>query len=292
MEKIENKIEEKELKPATIELHFFRHSLKEENKKGDPLKDEDVRISKEGRKLAIEKSFEGVNLSQSIAFGSPRIRTQETAIYMMSGKKEDITGDETLEELKKKINKDLKFGSKIGVDSRLNFTDDIESPLGKIAFEAYKNGNYIKFLVEESDKIAQETGDNTKSNYSARASQVAKIINKYLKILPRWQELVSDKKNNYEEKLERFLGTHDSVPVTFLVKVLELIGDEKEKESFIEENSKGANYLEGLTVKLKKGSEDSAKILIQYKLGGVSKQVEISKSQLEHIVNDTENHSG
>lgn len=290
MEKIENKIEEKELKPATIELHFFRHSLKEENKKGDPLKDEDVRISKEGRKLAIEKSFEGVNLSQSIAFGSPRIRTQETAIYMMSGKKEDITGDETLEELKKKINKDLKFGSKIGVDSRLNFTDDIESPLGKIAFEAYKNGNYIKFLVEESDKIAQETGDNTKSNYSARASQVAKIINKYLKILPRWQELVSDKKNNYEEKLERFLGTHDSVPVTFLVKVLELIGDEKEKESFVEENSKGANYLEGLTVKLKKGSEDSAKILIQYKLGGVSKQVEISKSQLEHIVNGTENH--
>lgn len=290
MEKIENKIEEKELKPATIELHFFRHSLKEENKKGDPLKDEDVRISKEGRKLAIEKSFEGVNLSQSIAFGSPRIRTQETAIYMMSGKKEDITGDETLEELKKKINKDLKFGSKIGIDSRLNFTDDIESPLGKIAFEAYKNGNYIKFLVEESDKIAQETGDNTKSNYSARASQVAKIINKYLKILPRWQELVSDKKNNYEEKLERFLGTHDSVPVTFLVKVLELIGDEKEKESFVEENSKGANYLEGLTVKLKKGSEDSAKILIQYKLGGVSKQVEISKSQLEHIVNGTENH--
>ena len=73
------------------------------------------------------------DINQSMAFGSPRKRTQETASLIMSGKLEEITGTETLEELKEKLDKDLplKSGSKIRVDGRLNFEADFTSDYGK-----------------------------------------------------------------------------------------------------------------------------------------------------------------
>ncbi len=135
MEKFTNKIESNELKPAKIELHFFRHSIKESNNVTLP-NDDMVKLSQAGKDLAIEKSFDDVNLSQSVAFGSPRIRTQESALYMMTGNEDNITGTETLEELKEKINSDLKVGSKIGVDERLNFSDSNDTPVGKAMNDA------------------------------------------------------------------------------------------------------------------------------------------------------------
>ena len=62
------------------------------------------------------------DLNQAVAFGSPRKRAQQTSAYAMAGKSLDtITGSESLEELKEKIDKDLKVGSKIGSDPRLDF---------------------------------------------------------------------------------------------------------------------------------------------------------------------------
>ena len=150
-ENLQNKIESHELKPAKIELHFFRHSIKESNDVALP-NDESVKLSQAGKNLAIDKSFDDVNLSQAIAFGSPRVRTQESALYMMTGNEDDITGTETLEELKQKVNRDLSIGSKIGVDKRLNFSDSKDTPVGKAMNEAYVRGDYVRFMVEESDE--------------------------------------------------------------------------------------------------------------------------------------------
>jgi hypothetical protein len=117
---------------------------------------------------------------------------------MMAGELDDITGDETLEELKEKINGGVSFGSKIGIDKRLDYEDDFESPLGKKAYVAYNNNKYLSFLANESDMISKKTNDKTKSNYSAKSSQLAKVIHKYIKIIPRWNKLVSEKSGKYD----------------------------------------------------------------------------------------------
>ena len=91
-----------------------------------------MRLIPAGKIHAKEKA-EMDDISQSMAFGSPRKRTQETAGLVMSGKLEEITGTETLEELKEKLDKDLplKSGSKIRADDRLNFEVDSASAYGK-----------------------------------------------------------------------------------------------------------------------------------------------------------------
>ena len=83
---------------SKIELIFMRH----EEKENDKMKsDEEVRLTPAGRMHAKEKAVQD-DIGQSMAFGSPRKRTQETAGLVMSGKLEEITGTETLEQLKEK----------------------------------------------------------------------------------------------------------------------------------------------------------------------------------------------
>ena len=165
----ENKKNEERIKDYTskIELVFMRHDEKENDK---TKSDEEVRLTPAGKMRAKEKAEED-NIDQSMAFGSFRKRTQETAGLVMSGKLKEIMGTETLEELKEKLDKDLplKSGSKIRVDDRLNFEADFTSNYGKKALEAAKNGKYLKFLVEDSDRLVKEENDDKASTYSKQA---------------------------------------------------------------------------------------------------------------------------
>lgn len=177
--------EGKEKITSKINLRFFRHADKESN---NEKTDEEIELTETGQKQAIEKS-EDDDISQSVAFGSPRKRTQQTAGLVMSGQLEEITGNETIEELKEKLNKELKVGSKVGIDKRLDFSIDFSTDFGKKALEAVKNGKWLKFLVEESDKIAEESNDNDIETYSDYASRVAEIVKKYLAVASRWDKL-------------------------------------------------------------------------------------------------------
>ena len=97
-EKQSNFENKEQLKDYTskIELIFMRHDEKENDKtKGD----EEVRLTPEGKMHAKDKALQD-DINQSMAFGSSRNRTQETAGLVMSGKLKEITGTETLEELK------------------------------------------------------------------------------------------------------------------------------------------------------------------------------------------------
>ena len=242
-------VENNEKISSKIELHFFRHSIK------GPVppdgQEPQTRLTDKGRILAVERSYQDVNHTQALAFGSPRDRTQETVGFVMAGSRDDITGQETLEELKEKINKDLKIGSKIGIDTRLNFTDDPTSPVGKMLEPAINEGTYLKALIETSDDLARETGDMTGATYSEKAAQIAKIIEKYLAVAPRWNKLVEEKSNQYTPNLERYFSTHQAMQESFLAKVIEKTKGLASRNDFISiVGNQGFDFIEGFEADL------------------------------------------
>ena len=262
----ENKKNEERVKDYTskIELVFIRHDEKENDK---TKSNEEVRLTPAGKMRAKEKAEED-NIDQSMAFGSPIKRTQETSGLVMSGKLEEITGKETLEELKEKLDKDLplKSGSKIRVDNRLNIEVDSSSNYVKKAIEAIKSGKYLKFLVEESDQLAKEENDDKSSTYSKQAQAIASIVEKYYDIAPRFNELVQDKDKNYEDTMKRFLGSHQGVLESFLAKVIEKTKGVEERNKFMEVlNNQGFDYAERFEVDIKNKELGEPTIHLSYK---------------------------
>ena len=261
----ENKKNEERIKDYTskIELIFMRHDEKENDK---TKSDEEVRLTPTGKMHAKEKAEEN-NIDQSMAFGSPRKRTQETSGLVMSGKLEEITGKETLEELKEKLDKDLplKSGSKIRVDDRLNFETDFNSDYGKKALDAV-NGKYLKFLVEDSDRLAKEENDDKSSTYSKQAQAIASIVEKYYDIAPRFNELVQDKDKKYKDTMKRFLGSHQGVLESFLAKIIEKTKGVEERDKFVEVlNNQGFDYAEGFEIDIKNKELGEPTVHLSYK---------------------------
>ena len=248
-------------------MGFMRHEEKEEEKENDKTKsDEEVRLTPMGKIRAREKA-EMDDIGQSMTFGSPRKRTQETAGLVMSGKLDDITGAESLEELKEKLDKDLPLesGSKIRVDDRLNFEVDFASDYVKKALEAAKRGNYLKFLVEDSDRLAKEDNNNKSSTYTTQAQAIASIVKKYLNIAPRFNELAQDKNNNYEDTMKRFFGSHQGVLESFLAKLIEKTKGVGERDKFVQVlNNQGFDYAEGFNIDIKNKESSEPIIHISY----------------------------
>ena len=169
----------------------------------------------------------------------------------MAGKNEIITGNESLDELKGKLESDLKIGKKIGIEERLNYFEDVSTEYYKRVWEHIRGGDILRFLVNESDKVAKELGDDKTLTYSKSARQIAEIIKKYLKVSPRWNELVTDKTKSYSDTLERFLGTHQTIPESFLAKCIEKTKGVEERNKFIEMlDNKGFDYTEGFDLEI------------------------------------------
>ena len=249
---------------SKIELVFMRHDEKESD---ETKSDEEVRLIPQGKMHAKEKAEQN-NINQSMVFGSSRKRTQETAGLVMSGKLEEITGTESLEELKEKLDKDLPLesGSKIRVDDRLNFEADFSSNYVKKAIEALKKGEYLKFFVEESDKLAREEKDEKSSTYTSQARSIASIIQKYYGIAQRFNEIVQDKDKNYEDTLKRFFGSHQGVLECFLAKIIEKTKGIEERDKFVQVlNNQGFDYAEGFDIDIKSKESGEPTIHISYK---------------------------
>lgn len=237
-------------------LHMMRHDAKEK----DPSKtDTTIRLTPEGRMHAHELASSETNINQSVAFGSPRDRAQETAGHIMAGGQEDITGQETLEELKAKLDQEFSEGgaSKIGVDPRLNFILDKGQPYADEVYKYFDAGQYLEYVVNQSDQRAVELGDETNFTYSRSAKAVAEVVLKYLHIAPRWDKLANDPSKGYSDTLERFLGSHQGVFESFLAKVVEKTKGVEERDRFvIAVDKQGFGFSEGLEVEiLSHGSE-------------------------------------
>ncbi|MFH1089842.1 MAG: histidine phosphatase family protein [Candidatus Uhrbacteria bacterium] len=268
-----------------IVLHFFRHSEKE---KAPGKSDKDIRLSPHGRELAKQKANE-TNLSQAVAFGSPRERTHETALLAMTGNRDEITGNETLEELRDKIDAELAVGSKLGVDNRLDFTFDESGALFQEALAAVKRNEYLKFIVEQSDQRAKDLNDEIGSTYSRQAAAVSEIILKYIGIVPRWEKILKvDSAKKYSDTLERFFGSHQGVLESFLAKVIELTEGEERRDEFVTVlDNQGFDYVEGFNVEI---SQNEPMVHLSYfktKLDGKPFvfNKELTSQQLKDIAN-------
>ena len=132
--------------------------------------------------------------------------------------------------------------------------------------EAYRDKKYLKFLFENSDDLASELQFEGQTTYSRQASAVAEIIEKYVKICPRWNQLVHDDGKKYTDTLERFFGTHQGVIESFLAKVIEHTKGEKEKDKFLEIlKNQGFDYVEGYDVEIISRNDETSQIRLYYK---------------------------
>lgn len=267
-------LERRENYDSAIILRIFRHGDKEGLK--DPLskidqerldsglisdKDYLLKLKKEGRSPAHTAGDE-TDIEQSIAYGSPRERSQETAARVMVGPKSELNQEHDFHEIKDKLNEDLEFGSKIGMDERLNFNST--GPVGEGINRAYEKGETLKFVAEESDNLAKETGDDKSSTYSRMAGNVAELVNRYVKASDRWNELVEDKDGGYEKELKRFLGTHQTVTESFLAKIVEKTKGSEARARLLEViGGNGFGFVEGIKVTIE-NRRGEKKIFVEY----------------------------
>lgn len=219
---LEAKDTEQEKYTSRILLHFFRHG---EKRKTRGVKNPDQSLTKKGKLQGYKKGLKGPEaMPTAVAFGGHVKRAQEMAGFTMAGaKRMEVTGKESMEEIKQKLDEDLKYGTKLAVDKNLGFYYEPEfcQPKDK----AYKENRGLKFVVEESDELAEKLGDKYSSTYSRSAGRIATILQKYNSIAPKFNEIISDeeKKKRYGDILERFMGSHAGVIDAFLCKIVEKI---------------------------------------------------------------------
>ena len=130
---------ELETKVTKVIIECRRHGQKE----NDPEKDNrDRLLTPFGRQQATNKGKEFNPQSEvAIATGSLQKRTLETAGHMMLANEEKISADDSLEQMETKIAEELKMGTKIHTDERLDFHSTAES------LAAYNEGRLLKFLI-------------------------------------------------------------------------------------------------------------------------------------------------
>lgn len=276
--------------PSEISLHFFRHSKKES---ADKL-DEEIDITEEGAEIARSKADFQTNIAQSVAFGSDRIRTQETAAFVMAGEQEGVK-DIKPEDVIDFLNDQLDYGSKVAEDERLNFvtrSDEWSSGKYEEAMnKAYGEGKYLDFVLKESDKVAAENYESNVSTYTSQAAAIASIVLKYVKASDRFHELVNEKPDQYQQEMERFLGSHQGVLESFIGKLIEAEQGKEGLNEFTEQlNSQGFDFVEGFDVKIKRAQLSiSPEIDILYTREGSDGEKfefnrKLSKFELQKIV--------
>lgn len=239
--KKENEIESSENFSTKIELHFFRH---DDKGSAEGKTDQEVQISEKGRQHAASFA-EDDSIEQSAVFGSPRVRTKETAALHMAGKmftEEEIAeSNYTLDKLIEKIGP-----NKIATDERLDFFLGNNEKFMEEVKASFGQGTFLKFLVERSDDLAKEIEDENVGSYSRVAAGIAEIVKKYLTIAPRFEELAKEHADKYGRIMKRFMGTHQTTSECFLAKVIEKVDGIETRDTFVRAlNNQGFNLSEG-----------------------------------------------
>lgn len=253
---------------SRITLSFRRHGDKEKLKEGQT--DQQIELTPKGRDQAISKANPDVDIHQAVAYGSPRVRSQQTASYEMAGAFEEITGDESYEDLKSKLNQGLKYGSKLGADVRLDFPEKPGSQYVTEIKQSFADGHLLDYLVNSSDRRAAELGDDFSYTYTREAAGIAKILEKYLKIASQWEKLSKNERENqhgeYSDTLERYMGTHASVGESFLAKMIEVTKGVEARNQFVQAlGGKNFDVAEGFTVEIRNHGEADPTVRISYK---------------------------
>ncbi|MDQ5883373.1 MAG: hypothetical protein QG654_286 [Patescibacteria group bacterium] len=300
-------IEKKENYDSAVSLRFFRHGDRDkilteaDQKRLDELvkdgwsgeKDYLIKLNEIGRKQAHEGGDENPNISQSVAFGGPRERSAETAMRVMVGHDSSL-GDEgdSFEDFLTRLNNDRKLGSKVGFNEKLNYIIDQNEETGKELVKNFGINNGLKWLVNESDRVAKDNGDKNTSTYSMLAGNIASLVDKYYKASDRWNELASDKSKSYEKELKRFLGTHGTITESFLAKVIDKTEGRERRDEFLDiVGGNGFDFVEGIKVRIEnKGGKKAISIEYEKELPDDKKfefKKEINNEILEEIIGES-----
>jgi hypothetical protein len=275
------KFEGEKLVETKVILELMRHSLKE---KAPEKTDDKVRLSPEGRALADAKG-EKVDAKPevSLAWGSPRERTHETAFRAMMP--DYVEEDQTLEDIEATIAEEQEYGKKIIVDSRLDF--DLTGPAGVEAMDAFKKGHYLENIFEESDQRALETKDKVSTTYLRQAGNIAEIVDRYIKVGNNFNRLASrtDKYEEFGNQLERYLASHQGVVECFVAKVLEKKYGVEKRGDFQKGLGNGFKETEGIRLEIiNRGAEQ--KITMTFRMGEKDETVELDQNIIGEIIKE------
>lgn len=258
--------QQKEYYSSKIKLHFCRHADKENDK---TKSDNEIRLTKTGRGQSIKESSELKSPTLARAIGSSKIRAQETAALVMDAKTKGIKSDQAFDNFEDWVSKGLMGQSRIIEDNRLNFELDTNSEFGKISLAAFKKGEYLKFLVEDSNELYEKlNGSEKNSTYSKSAANIASIVKNYFDASIRWDNTVSAEETrkypkNYKD-LERFFGSHQGVEECFLAKIIEEIKGVDKRNKFVKIlKNQGFDFVEGYDIDIIT-KNNNTKILIMY----------------------------
>lgn len=281
---------EKQIETKVI-LEFMRHGKREygldAEGKLDVIKDAnlDLRLKPEGRQQAYNRGKElNPQAEVAVGLGSERVRSQETAYQAMLAN-EDISPDDTLEEVEEKISKQLKVGKKMIVDNRLNFVDS--GPIAPEGKKAYVEKRYMDWVINDSDRSAMEKNDIESTTYTRMAGNVSELVLRYTKVGDNFNRIASktDKYEKYGNQLERYLGTHQGVTESFVAKVLEKIGGVEKRDEFVKSIGGGFGETQGIHLEIiNSGNEQEIKI--DYEINGKKESVKIDRSILRDIIEE------
>ncbi|MDP4000875.1 MAG: histidine phosphatase family protein [bacterium] len=273
---------------SRIVLYFRRHGKKEQTLEGQT--DTDVPLTKEGRGQAVQIGKDlNVKPEMTIAFGSRRKRAQEVAARAMLANEDDISPNMPLDQLKARIAKELGYGQKIIEDRRLDFNEGKGTALGVLTDKAYAEKRTAEFMIHDSDRIAQETKDLTTSTYTRLASQVAELVQKYAKIGSNFHRIVEEdpeKYKKFQNQMERFMGTHNTVSDSFVAKVIEKQQGIEERERFLQSvGPLGFKEAEGFNIEvINRGGNQE--IRLNVKAGNEEWNIDVVPDTIGRIIDD------
>lgn len=232
MEGYKPKIETKKEKPSQIILHFMRHSIKEKGYEDDykaPLSEEGVNLS-----LAESQRYKSsVPAERQRAYGSPRLRSRETAQIVMNQSEKD-------------------FDQIIRSDERLNYKTNLKTgtELAEEINRSFLDKDYLKTLVEKSDELAEKTNDSENTTYGYSAKNIASFVNRHVNLADRWDKRAREHHDKeYDPRVERFIGTHQGIVEAFVAKVLEIQSGIEKRDEFVKMlGNNGFEFIEGVDI--------------------------------------------
>lgn len=243
----------KESTESKVVLYFFRHGKKEAQKEGQ--KEEDVLLTEKGRKQAVEKGQQLTPHPEvSVAFGSERVRSQETATRIMLSGLENINSDTPLEEIQLMIDKELEYGKKTGKDSRLGFVEEEGSEILATSDAWHEKQKRLRYLVDLSDSLVVKNKDLKSTCYTRHAANIASLVKKYLIIGNNFNRITNADPSKYEafnNTLERYIGTHNGIGESFILKIVEKQQGAAAREELLQAIGEGGfGDTEGFTLEI------------------------------------------
>ena len=242
-----------EIPEARVRLLFLRHAEKTGAGVVDAA-DRNIELTSEGVQQSLATGRK-LGFDHPLVVSSDRERTKASALNILAGGHEErtgeknISGDESFKELEEKVHKDLKIGSYLATDERLDFAYDKDSPERAGFQEAYDKGTFLQMLAEKHDTILKTQAVDNKSSYALQARNIALIIEEYMRRSPSYKAVLNEKKK-HNNTIERILLSHGGVIDPFLAETIDKLKGREERNTFLRSFPNGFDFLKGFEVEL------------------------------------------